>query len=270
MNLYIFIDDTGSSNNKVSFDFIADIDKIYVGYAIEENKFHLIDMKLQYLKKKHQKSLNSLELDEFHFVDIYQKNYNKIKPEKVKEIFKDFSNVLVKNDISVFTQSHKKNPEEIDNEMRDVNIIKLLLQQINEYYFKQNMFFDEVLVAIDSGLDYKYRNLIDDGTNYFKDCCDRINEIEFHKSSEDLFIQLADYCAYGYTRQLSTASKESKKQQDGKNNDEFNLSIYTSLNKAMHQIRGDYIAFINGKTYDEINAKGKILNTILSNIEEME
>ncbi len=264
MKLHCYIDDTSVSGNTEPFDFVSDVRKQYIGYIADNLMLTKIKKELERLKSKYINVLNIFPKREFHFVEIY--NSNMIAKDKKLDIFRDFSDLIVNNNVKIFSQSIRKDnhfnafvenkPLQID----DIAMLVLFFKQIKDYL--NNNMYEKVEVVIDNGIDSKIKKILEIPINHFKEISKQTT-IKFVDSDKNLFVQLADFCAYSYTRQQYLASALLKQQDAKEQLDEFKFEMYNNMTKVTKQFVN--INFLDGTSTEEVKNKGAYIKWLASN-----
>ena len=242
MNLYCYIDDTSNSGNDPAFEFLDDVEKGYIGFIADDKLLETLRTKIEKLKKRYSNVLLNIKNQEFHFVDIY--NSDKITSKQKIDIFRDFSNLIEKNYVCLFSQSYRKNFKTkitIDNkeinDSEEVCSLILLFKQIKDFMKEaatEYKFF-KAYVTIDDGMNKSAKDFLKTDYNHFKGIA-LSTSVDFKASCDDIFVQLADFCAYCYTRQQYLAKALINNQTNGKTLDKFKKTIYDFVTKVMHHV----------------------------------
>ena len=197
-------------------------------------------------------------------MDIY--NSKEITSDCKINIFRDFTDLICQNYVPLFAQSYQndcpislrlnnrqfKNPDEV------IAMI-LLFKEVADVMIKEK--FQNVYVTIDDGMNKVVKQLLKKDYNHFLTISAH-TDIQFKNSCDDSLLQLADFCAYCYTRQQYLASTLLKPQSNVNSPDYFKSEIYdcvTSVAKHIYNIK-----YASGKSYDQIEADGsKIKKAII-------
>lgn len=262
MNYILFMDDTGFNKGRGA-QVLNDEKSTMCGLLIKEddlqNVFQDIAKQTSLLEEKY-------GISEFHFTDMYMRKngFEAIEGEDSLSFIKAFKDIIKKYDIKILTQTVtgkmiEENPELFKGldqilsslEFRTKGDYKnqgyaylLNLMNIKKYLESQKGYSTLPIVVCDEGLkkdgsEVKLKGL------FFYD----IN-LHFESSSEDPFLQLADFSAWALSRTKQTVDKaKDKKMRDFEN---FILSEIEGIVPNYVNLKSSSVNADNVKAYDEI------------------
>lgn len=206
MATYIYIDDTGNAQHRSGFKYDTSKSASWCAIILNEKQYDSALKFMNYMSNELQKQL---DMDEFHFADIFSAKDIYRNVENRFDIFKDFSRFSALEQYIVILQSfgeddYKRNKIENTNtvidgfklyEYSDFALFILLLR-IKDYLSSNLSYTKPYKIVIDEG---RYKN------NSYQDCLifgDLLEnkKILYKSSKEEKLLQLADFTAFTLNR----------------------------------------------------------------------
>lgn len=206
MATYIYIDDTGNAQHRSGFKYDTSKSASWCAIILNEKQYDSALKFMNYMSNELQKQL---DMDEFHFADIFSAKDIYRNVENRFDIFKDFSRFSALEQYIVILQSfgeddYKRNKIEKTNtvidgfklyEYSDFALFILLLR-IKDYLSSNLSYTKPYKIVIDEG---RYKN------NSYQDCLifgDLLEnkKILYKSSKEEKLLQLADFTAFTLNR----------------------------------------------------------------------
>lgn len=206
MATYIYIDDTGNAQHRSGFKYDTSKSASWCAIILNEKQYDSALKFMNYMSNELQKQL---DMDEFHFADIFSAKDIYRNVENRFDIFKDFSRFSALEQYIVILQSfgeddYKRNKIEKTNTVIDGFklyeyfdfALFILLLRIKDYLSSNLSYTKPYKIVIDEG---RYKN------NSYQDCLifgDLLEnkKILYKSSKEEKLLQLADFTAFTLNR----------------------------------------------------------------------
>lgn len=269
MATYIYIDDTGNAQHRSGFKYDTSKSASWCAIILNEKQY---DSAVKFMNIMSNELQKQLEMDEFHFADIFSGKGKYRNVENRLDIFKDFSRFSALEQYIVILQSfgeddYKRNKLEktstvIDGfklyEYSDFALFILLLRI--KYYLSSNPSYTKPYkIVIDEG---RYKNNSYQDCLIFGDLLDN-KKILYKSSKEEKLLQLADFTAYTLNRctWLNMKDKDNISYYDKEflkiaSDAKFNAPFLRKLNLSINSNR----KHIYEKILDHANNKNQTLS----------
>lgn len=206
---YIYVDDSGSPNQKPTNKFIASGTKTWTATILSRREEKYINTSIKALKTKISKKISC---SEFHFTDIYtgQKEFRGVDPSLRLELFKEFVDIY--NTSSPYVISYAVGETTLSNSGFSEKYTSL---KINEFRYSDQsdyalflvlLHLDEYLLKEQEKDDLDITIIIDEGRRKagtiqtFSGLFHQLKEVSYQSSSRLYGLQFADFLAFSINR----------------------------------------------------------------------
>lgn len=204
----VLIDDSGSRGQVLNIPNRPDESYSWVGVVVPPTMgryvFDKMDRLLDELRTKY-----GYNVDELHFVDIYAGNcaWKNVDFDERMNIFRMFSNIVVKDNFYLFNRTLYKNnemfelarkifPDFAGKDMNDPNICALSLLLVRIKMFLEGMGWKNSIVLVDEDIQKPGSFMVEKSLSPFI----KNGEIHFCCSKDVAPLQIADFAAYSLHR----------------------------------------------------------------------
>lgn len=222
MATFIYIDDTGNAQHRSNFKYDTSMSASWCAILLNE-KQHL--SALNFMSRELKELYKQLELDEFHFTDIFSGKGIYRNVENRLDFFKEFSAFSSLEQYVVLFQSFAED----DYERLKIKKTQATIDGFKLYNYSDFALYNLLLqiysfLYINSGYTAPCRIIIDEGrckNNSYQDCSILGSLLEngkilYKSSKEEPLLQLADFTAYTLNRCRWLDMKDSLTEYDKK------------------------------------------------------